>query len=192
MAILAQKTMGNATVYGFLIPLGMGFGALIGNVPASYAANIPSAFPNHRQSQAALIAQASTPQLYSTVSLDELEAVIKSLGFLSRRESDRVLRFDSGGYKIFASLESCEDNNANRCRVVVMGTFFKFQPSTTVINEWNRTRYGSTAYLDKDNDATLETSITLVGGITEENFKAQTLVFAARVEQFSKYIGFNK
>jgi hypothetical protein len=178
----------SATAWG-LVTLGMGFGGLVGNAPASYAEN-SQITPN--PTKPVLIAQASTPQMYSTVSLDELEAVVKGIGFLSRKESDRVLRFDGGGYRMFASLESCENNDLNRCRVVVLGTFFKYQPSSTVINEWNRTRYGSTAYLDKDNDATLEASITLVGGITEDNFKAHLLLFVARVEQFSKYIGFPK
>lgn len=146
----------------------------------------------YAQSSSVIIAQKSAPQMYSTVSVDELEAIIKSTGFVYRKESERIIRFDAGSYKMFASLESCEGNTGNQCRAVVLGTFFKYQPSLSVINEWNRTRYGSTAYIDKDNDAALESSITLVGGITEDNFKANILVFVARVNQFSKYIGFGQ
>ena len=56
------------------------------------------------------------------------------------------------------------------------------------INEWNKTRRLSRAYLDDDRDPTLEADLLSNGGLTEANVKAFFHVFTGSVDQFKEFL----
>lgn len=56
------------------------------------------------------------------------------------------------------------------------------------INEWNRKKRFSRAYLDQDNDAVLEADIDFEGGVTGETLLRFFRIFALSAKEFQKHI----
>ena len=58
------------------------------------------------------------------------------------------------------------------------------------INEWNRSKRFSRAYLDADGDAVVEMDLNLRGGVTRDNIEANFSNWRLILDQFTAHIGF--
>lgn len=56
------------------------------------------------------------------------------------------------------------------------------------INEWNKSKRFSRAYLDKQNDPVIEADIELTGGVTQKNIKEWIKTFLVSVNAFQKHL----
>ena len=56
------------------------------------------------------------------------------------------------------------------------------------INEWNRRRRFSSAYLDRDNDPVLQADLDFEGGVTGETILRFIAIFTQSVEEFAQHI----
>ncbi len=72
-----------------------------------------------------------------------------------------------------------------RLRFSITGTGATHQTMT----EWNRTKLFSTAYIDTDGDAVLESDLDLEGGVTPDRVKNFFTTFDSSLEQFLATIG---
>lgn len=140
-----------------------------------------------------LLSQAITERLYTTISLDDLENILQNTEFLYRRESTVTIRFDMNGYKIFAILQGCSDKTRGLgCKAVLLKSNFQLssnQSSLSIVNEWNRTKRGSRAYLDTNGVIVIEGDIDLFSGVTNSYLRYEIISFLTNVEIFAKYIG---
>ncbi len=135
--------------------------------------------------------QSSTKRIITTIKLEDIEDVLRRANVLYRRESDSTLRFDVGTYKIFITLQ-CKDTSRGCSSAIMLADFrLSNRPSLNLVNEWNRTKSNSRAYLDSDGSVTLESDILAEGGITDDNLVYRVGVFLLSVDSFAKYIGFN-
>ena len=80
------------------------------------------------------------------------------------------------------SVEQCQDMNFR--------VGFMIKPSLDVINEWNRNKRFSKAYLDETGDVILEWDIIIYGGLTSENLDKNLSYWRLTLTQFTKHIGF--
>ncbi len=60
--------------------------------------------------------------------------------------------------------------------------------SLTRINEWNRDKRFSKAYVDKDGDPCIESDIDLTGGLTEENVHEWIRTYRRSLTSFQEHI----
>ena len=56
------------------------------------------------------------------------------------------------------------------------------------INEWNRTKRYTRAYLDKENDPVLQGDLELTGGVTEKNVKEWLKTYVVCLKAFRKHL----
>jgi hypothetical protein len=79
------------------------------------------------------------------------------------------------------SFKACEDINF-RAR-------YDYKPPLEVINDWNRDRRFGRASVNESLDATVAYDINLEHGISEENMKADFVVWQTIIEEFGIHIG---
>jgi hypothetical protein len=70
-------------------------------------------------------------------------------------------------------------------RLQLFSGFAGFKAEPKFINEWNRTRRFSRAYLDDNNDPCLEADLNLQGGVTRENIKVFLQLYSLSVKNFA-------
>jgi len=171
---------------------------IIGETQATNAASI--AFLNQQDIrylqanidfQDTILSQRTSEKFYTTISLDDIEAILQNTELLYRRESSMTLRFDMGAYKIFATLQNCSDNSRGvGCKGLLLQVLFSTsntQSSLNLANEWNRTTRGTRAYIDR-NKLVLEGDIDLFTGVSDSYLRSQIVSFLYKVEAFNKYI----
>ncbi len=78
---------------------------------------------------------------------------------------------------------NCEDLN------FYLG-FLDLNPTLEVINDWNYTKRFSRAYLDPDQDASVEMDLDLVQGVSAEYLDAQFNVWNMVLTQFAAHVGY--
>ena len=60
--------------------------------------------------------------------------------------------------------------------------------SLEAVNEWNNTRFGSTAFLDKDGNAVLESLLVLTGGVSEANVNTFITNFRDFAVDYARFV----
>ena len=138
-----------------------------------------------------LIAQSSNSRIYTTIELSDVEEILKETDILYKRESKTLLRFDVSSYKILAILQGCKENSGESCNSLLLATRVRLpsRPNATLVNDWNRIKRGSRAYIDTNDVLVLEADIYAIGGITEQNLQSQIAYFILAVNNFSKHMG---
>lgn len=144
----------------------------------------------HSEQVGTLAKQSATKKIITTIKLEDVEEVLRRSNILYRRESASALRFDVNTYKLLVIL-LCKDSPRG-CPSAIMVASFQLAtlPSPNLVNEWNRTKAGTRAYLGNDGSVTLESDIVAEGGITTENLTYRVAMFAVAVDSFVKHIGF--
>ncbi|MET3925081.1 YbjN domain-containing protein [Devosia sp. 2618] len=94
---------------------------------------------------------------------------------------------DGLDYHIF--FQNCTKNK--RCEDInfYIG-FLDNKPSLEDINDWNRNKRFSRAYLDSDDDACVEMDLDLVQGVSAKYLESQFDLWEQIVHQFSEHIGY--
>lgn len=91
-------------------------------------------------------------------------------------------------YQVF--FRNCTENTNCEDLNFYLG-FLDLKPTLEVINDWNYTKRFSRAYLDPDQDASVEMDLDLVQGVSAEYLDAQFNVWNMVLTQFAAHVGYN-
>lgn len=105
--------------------------------------------------------------------IQRVQELAQAYGAVERRQDDdgTWLRTEFDGLVYTISFLNCNDQNLN-CTSVQFRAWWTTEGRITLeqVNQWNRDRRFSAAYLDSNNNATIEWDMTLAGGVTAVNF----------------------
>lgn len=110
-----------------------------------------------------------------------IEGFLESLGFKFREVGNGSYSFMVRGYKVVLFNKGDD--------LQLYAAFSGKRVTLTRVNEWNRTKRFSKAYLDNDGDAVIENDLDFEGGVTSDTILRFIAVFAQSVEAFSDHIG---
>jgi Putative bacterial sensory transduction regulator len=127
----------------------------------------------------------NSSQLVSKLTLEEFQRRVQSLGFQCERgntdgKPDDYFTFKAEGRKVGGKLASPE--------LVELFVYYTDGASLATVNEWNNTHFASTAFVDKDGDAVLESELILTGGISEENLDTFITNFRDSATDYARFI----
>jgi hypothetical protein len=104
---------------------------------------------------------------------DRIVEIASAYGPAERQSSDEGhwVRAEMDGTIYTISFHNCDDQDWN-CSSVQFRAWWESNGSHTVgsMNQWNRDRRFSAAYLDARDNATIEFDVNLAGGVTAVNF----------------------
>jgi hypothetical protein len=109
-----------------------------------------------------------------------METLLNTLNINYKEVGNGSYGFTIKGYKV---LLFNKGDDIQLCAV-----FSGNRVSLNRINEWNREKRFSRAYLDKDGDAVIEADLDFDGGVTGETLLRFIAVFVQSVESFSTHI----
>jgi hypothetical protein len=120
---------------------------------------------------------------YTRITRDEMMSLVRDEGFGSvETRDDKTFTTKMEGYKVaFFILSDGESVQAYFGRT---GTGARLAG----INEWNKTKRYSRAYLDDDGDPVLELDLDLAGGVTAERIKDYIRTVKLSVARFSSEV----
>ncbi|WP_295388689.1 YbjN domain-containing protein [uncultured Thiodictyon sp.] len=111
---------------------------------------------------------------------DELAAILKEEGYVAKVEKPSVVTMKIEGYKTLLLI--ADDNESMQAYAA-----FKSDKATLHrINEWNKTKRYSRAYIDKDGDPVIELDLDLVGGVQKERIADFIRTVVISVPAFAK------
>jgi hypothetical protein len=110
---------------------------------------------------------------------------VQVLGFQCERGStdgklDDYFTFRAEGRKVGGKVASPE--------LIELFVYYSDGASLATVNEWNRTHFGGTAFVDADGDAVLESELILTGGVSEENVNAFIINFRDSAGDYARFI----
>jgi hypothetical protein len=133
----------------------------------------------------ALTKTENSSPLVSKMTLDELQHRVQVLGFQCERGStdgkpDNYFTFRAEGRKVGGKVATPE--------LIEFFVYYSDGASLATVNEWNNTQFGSTAYVDADGNAVLESELILTGGVTEENVNTFITNFRDSAVNYARFI----
>ncbi len=128
--------------------------------------------PAQRASREEVVRQASTQFVENMIAAIDADYI----------EVDKdVYRFTvKGGYHVLL-LNKFDD-------IQLYAVFTGGKVSISRINDWNRTKRFSRAYLDKDGDPVLEADLDFEGGVTNESVARFVALFVQSLESFDAHL----
>lgn len=143
------------------------------------------------------IAQVNLGGMISGTDVDRIQELASAYGPVERRSDDDGvwIRGEMDGTIYTISFLNCDDNNQN-CTSVQFRAWWESNGNHTMaaMNQWNRDRRFSAAYLDSRDNATIEFDVNLAGSVTAVNFDDTIQWWEAVLEQFKEMVidpGFN-
>lgn len=131
---------------------------------------------------ASAVTLAAEPTLKKTYTDEELVAILEAGGYRSAEVADdRVISVKLDGMTF--ALYAYDDDDLQLYFGV---TGYDIEAET--INQWNRTRRLSRAYLDDENDPILETDLLANAGFTAEQFLEWLEVFTWSAVEFRQFL----
>lgn len=121
------------------------------------------------------------PAILTTATLDQYAEAINDAGFKILGRSDRFIQFDMGGFRV--QLFPRESS-----AWLLAGFSANGHALPDRINEWNRTKRFSRAYLDREGDPIIESDIDLEGGVTRDAMVAWIRTFAVSLGAFNRML----
>lgn len=134
-----------------------------------------------RPAPAATPSGAAGAEVIHTATLDMYAQAITDAGFSIIGRTDRFIQFDMGGFRV--QLFPRETSAWLLAGFTADGRVLPGR-----INEWNRTKRFSRAYLDAEGDPIIESDIDLEGGITEKAMVAWIRTFAVSLAAFNRML----
>ena len=131
----------------------------------------------------ALCAEAGAQPLDESYSGEELVDILRGDGYSSvelRSDSRLVIRIDGRNYQLINN-----DDGDLQLYHYVSGDGI----TPDLMNEWNRTKRLSRAYVDGDGDAVIEADLLANAGITEAHVTEFLDVFLVSTRAFRDYVG---
>lgn len=113
------------------------------------------------------------------VTNEDLEALLNELGL-------EHTQFQKNGYVVKA--HDIKHVLVNHGRNLQFWVGFTAQPQPGVINEWNKRRRFSRAYLDDEGNAVLESDMDLEGGVTTGAIREFLKTFLVSVENYAGFV----
>lgn len=118
-------------------------------------------------------------ELVRQMSHEDLKALVQGMGFECERLDDKAFRFELDGYKVVMF------NFEKNCQLYAG---FTANCSLRQINEWNRTKRFSRAYIDDEGDPCVEADLDFEGGVSRDGVKEFIRTFRLSVRQFAKFL----
>ena len=124
----------------------------------------------------------------------KLVSIVQSLGYRASLDRDNVgdpmIRSSASGTDFIIYFDGCDDGAA--CKSLLFKVGYDLTEGTTLeaVNEWNKQTLFGRAYLDDENDPWLEMSVSLDGGVTEENFADHFDWWEVVLVDFEEHIDF--
>ncbi len=112
------------------------------------------------------LAQAQGKKIYQSISANELKSILESEGYATARiDRDGDVEVRIQGTVAYFILSDDADSVQFYCG------WEEPDVGLDKVNEWNRTKRYSRAYLDKESHPILELDLDLVGGVTLDRIK---------------------
>lgn len=129
--------------------------------------------------------------LVSGTDIDRIAEIVGAYGTIERRndENGNWLRGTIDDVIYTLSFLNC-DEAQNNCTSVQFRAWWESNGahSLEAMNQWNRDRRFSAAYLDAQNNATIEWDVNLAGGVTAVNFDDSMQWWMAVLRQFREQV----
>ncbi|MEE9347296.1 MAG: YbjN domain-containing protein [Robiginitomaculum sp.] len=125
---------------------------------------------------------AAAKDIHTRFTADELMEILKAEGYSAVEDygdGDVKIKINGKNYVLF-----------NQPDGDLQGYYAMtgYDLSTDDMNEWNRTKRLSRAYLDNDDDPVIEADLLANGGLSHENVSEFFEVFTGSVSQFRKFV----
>lgn len=127
----------------------------------------------------------SSPALVTSLTIESFQQRVQALGFSTARGStdgkqDAYFTFMAEGRKVGGLLE----NPA----VLELFVAYKDGAMPDSLNDWNRTHFGTTAFVAENGNAILRSNLVLVGGVTEQNVDSFITRFRDAAAAYARFI----
>lgn len=131
-----------------------------------------------------LVPAAQASEIIKTLNGSQVQAILGDLGFTgSEIDADDDVIVNMHGYRLLVIVGS-DKGRSLMTRFAVSGTDATLQS----MNEWNRTKRYSRAYLDDDGDPVLESDLDLDGGVTRARVEDFFRTFSSALSLFLRHI----
>jgi hypothetical protein len=132
-----------------------------------------------------LPAAARAQTVRTEVSPKDMTRILTSMGFevepLKAESAERsAMKFELGGYPVVLILAN--ENTDAQLYAGFTGTKAKLDK----VNQWNREKRFTRAYLDREGDPVLEADIDFTGGVTEANIKAWVKLYRDQLMEYAR------
>ena len=135
--------------------------------------------------------QSSQTQLYSSITVDEMEALLNEMNLIFQRQTDSrgepIFRIAINGYKVVMFFFNCSEKN---CEDIQLSAGFRLnnRPNLEQMNDWTKQHRFIRVYLDKEGDPIIESDLFLDGGVSREHIKKFIVYFGQFVEKFQEFL----
>ncbi|MCB1398112.1 MAG: YbjN domain-containing protein [Rhodobacteraceae bacterium] len=123
--------------------------------------------------------------------IDRIAEILGAYGTAERRQGEHSpwIRAETDGIVYSVTFLNCDDAGSN-CTTVQFRAWWESHGahSLEAMNQWNRDRRFSAAYLDADMDATIEWDVNLAGGVTAVNFDDNVQWWLSVVREFREQV----
>ena len=150
---------------------------LVGLTPAQAANKAIAAAP---AADSASAAAAAADRAISRMTGDELAAILKEEGYVAKVEKPSVVSMKIEGYKTLLLIADYHES------LQAYAAFKSSKATLQRINEWNKGKRYSRAYIDKDGDPVIELDLDLVGGVQKERIADFIRTVVMSVPPFAK------
>lgn len=132
--------------------------------------------------------------IYYGVSSSDLTTLLKRtpLDFIVERDewNDPKILIKMGDRKVALWTHECKKQ---RCEDLRLTTYWKIGgkgPNLKKINEWNSQNRWTKAFMDKDNDAVLESDLDVRDGVSDFTLLNFIEIFSNHVQKFEKFMNY--
>jgi hypothetical protein len=133
-------------------------------------------------------------KIFKSITAAEMGSLLKGMGvtFEEKTVGDNVIfKFKlgriGGGFSVILLLSNLEGNTCQSLQLHA-GFSGSYKAGLNGINEWNRSKKFSRAYLDRENEPHLESDLNLKGGVTEAAIKDFFRIFELSVNAFAYHL----
>lgn len=126
-------------------------------------------------------ANAEEKEVITRMSAGRIERIVQAFREVKefKEVGNNTYRFEVNGLKMALF---------NKGETMQLYAVFNGKVTLSRINEWNKTKRFSRAYLDRDDDPVLESDLDLEGGVTEENVDAWIRTYVLSLRLFKKHL----
>lgn len=132
-------------------------------------------------------AQSGAGAMVTGNDIERIRQMAAAYGPAERRQDEQGtwIRGEMDDVVYSISFLNCDDRNLN-CSSVQFRAWWEGNGSHSIedMNQWNRDRRFSAAYLDDESNPTIEWDVNLAGGVAEANFDDNLLWWQAVVREF--------
>jgi len=127
----------------------------------------------------------NNPALVTSLTIESFQQRVQALGFSTTSgnadgKQETYFTFMAEGRKVGGLLE----NPA----VLELFVSYKDGAMPDDLNDWNRTHFGTTAFVDRNGNAILRSNLVLEGGVTEQNVNSFITRFRDAAAAYARFI----